>query len=217
MGDGFRAKSGNRDIHFRVALERLEAIEAHKNKEEMERQWHLKQALKEFHKPTEEELRKEARKKRHREQQSEYVRHLIDLDMTKRKLQKERYDTQDRKWIEKRNEKYEKERQYDVGECQIGYDKEKWALATLDMKEDEMYDQETVIQKYKELAVKYNPATNPDDKISEAIFGWVNEAYDFLSKKSNEGKFSITTTSDFNFSGPPLGFQKNKYFVNMRL
>ncbi len=186
------------------------------NEEKWKRQWELDQALEEFHEPTEEELRVEARKQRHWEQQLEYERHLMGLHIKERILQKERDDAQDRKWSEIRNKKFEKEQQYGVGEYQIGHDKEKWALATLDMKEDEMYDQETVIKKYNELRVKYNPATNPGDKISEAIFGWVDEAYNFLSKKSNEGEFSITTKSYLNFSGPPLGFQTNKYFVNVR-
>ena len=217
MGDGFRAKSGNRDIHFRFALEQIEAIEAQKKKEERERKWHLKQALKEFHEPTEEELIKEAKKRKHWEQQSAYERNLWQLDMKKMKLQKERDDAQDRKWREIRNKKAEKDQQYDVGECKVEFDKEKWALATLDIKENELYDQETVMNKYNELMVKYNAATNPDDEISKAICRWVNEAYKFLSEKSNKGGSSITTPSYFNFSGPPLGFQKNKYFVNMRL
>jgi len=140
----------------------------------------------------------------------------MELNIKERRLKKERDNAQNRNWREIRNKKFEKEQQYDVGECKVEYDKEKWALATLDMKEDEVYDQETVMKKYNELKVKYNPATNPDDEKSEAIFGWVNEAYKFLSEKSKEREFSITTPSDFNFSGPPLGFQKNKYFVNVR-
>ena len=184
--------------------------------EKWKRKRELDQALKEFHEPTEEELRVEARKRRHWEQQWEYERHLMELNIKERRLQKERDDAQDRKWAEIRNKKFEKEQRYGVGEYQIGRDKEKWALATLDMNENETYDQETVIKKYNELAVKYNPATNPDDEISKAIFGWVNEAYKFLSEKSNQGEFSITTPSYFNFSSPPLGFQKNKYFVNVR-
>ena len=216
MGDGFRAKSGNRDIHFRFALEQIEAIEAQKKKEERERQWHLKQALKKFHEPTEEELIKEAKKRKHWEEQSTYERNLWQLDMKKMKLQKERDDAQDRKWREIRNKKFEKEQQYDVGECKVEFDKEKWALATLDIKENELCDQETVMNKYNELMVKYNPARNPDDEISKAICRWVNEAYKFLSEKSNQREFSITTPSYFNFSSPPLGFQKNKYFVNVR-
>ena len=140
----------------------------------------------------------------------------MELNIKERRFKKERDDAQDRKWAEIRNKKFEKEQQYGVGEYQIGHDKEKWALATLDMNENETYDQETVIKKYNELAVKYNPATNPDDEISKAIFGWVNEAYKFLSEKSNQREFSITTPSYFNFSSPPLGFQKNKYFVNVR-
>ena len=184
--------------------------------EKWKRKRELDQALKEFHEPTEEELIVEARKRRRWEQQLEYERHLMELNIKEMILQKERDDTQDMKWAEIRNKKAEKDQQYDVGECKVEFDKEKWALATLDMNENETYDQETVIKKYNELAVKYNPATNPDDEISKAIFGWVNEAYKFLSEKSNQREFSITTPSDFNFSGPPLGFQKNKYFVNVR-
>jgi hypothetical protein len=225
MNSVFRGSKWKGDFHMATIEGRYDDFKTRKKKAEMrqkeqekiwEEQWHLNQALKS------EEERESDRKRllklqNHIQKQNQYDEYVRNLQRKEMRLQKERDDAQDRKWAEIRNKKFEKEQQYGVGEYQIGHDKEKWALATLDMKEDEMYDQETVIKKYKELAVKYNPATNPDDKISEAIFGWVNEAYDFLSPKSNEGEFSITTKSDFNFSGPPLGFQKNKYFVNMGL
>ena len=209
-----QAEAGRYDNH--QTRKKNAEMRREQEEEKWKRKRELDQALKEFDEPTEEELIVEARKRRRWEQQLEYERHLMELNIKEMRLQKERDDTQDMKWAEIRNKKFEKEQQYGVGEYQIGHDKEKWALATLDMNENETYDQETVIKKYNELAVKYNPATNPDDEISKAIFGWVNEAYKFLSEKSNQREFSITTPSYFNFSSPPLGFQKNKYFVNVR-
>jgi hypothetical protein len=209
-----QAEAGRYDNH--QTRKKNAEMRREQEEEKWKRKRELDQALEEFHEPTEEELIVEARKRRRWEQQLEYERHLMELNIKEMRLQKERDDTQDMKWAEIRNKKFEKEQQYGVGEYQIGHDKEKWALATLDMNENETYDQETVIKKYNELAVKYNPATNPDDEISKAIFGWVNEAYKFLSEKSNQREFSITTPSYFNFSSPPLGFQKNKYFVNVR-
>ena len=211
---GFHAEDGRYD-NYETRKKKAE-MRREENEEKWKREWEFDQALQEFHKPTAAERTVEARKQKYWEQQFEYQHHLMELHKKEMKSQKERDEAQEKKWREIRNKNFEKEQQYGVGECKKEYNKQQWALATLDIKENELCNQETVMNKYNKLMVKYNPATNPDDEISEAICRWVNEAYKFLSEKSNETEFSITTPSDFNFSGPPLGFQKNKYFVNVR-
>ena len=153
-------------MHLATTFERYDDFATRKGKAEMrqkeeeekwKRKWELDQALKEFHEPTEEYLRAEARKRRHWEQQLEYERHLMELHKKESKEQKERDEAQELRWKKRR------------------------------------MDEE---QRLAELEISKQERKNLQDMSSD---------------------ISIPIQSNFNFSGPPLGFQKNQYFVNMRL
>lgn len=55
---------------------------------------------------------------------------------------------------------------------------------------------------YKELAKKYHPDRNPDDKNLEARFKLITEAYEILCGEKNTGRHSILQSYSENVNRP---------------
>jgi hypothetical protein len=212
----FDTPEDRRKAHFQKLKEEAKKLQEEKNRV-LEEKVELELLLWKGRHQTEEDIALENKIQRHLQKQIQEENILRKIKQEEMELQKQSDEAQERKWAEKRKKIEEKKRQHDVGAYKEEFNMEGWALATLDMKENAQYDQETIIEKYEELALKYNPATNPGDIESEEIFQWVNTVYTSLSNICKDREFSITKTSNCNFSGPPLDFQKNKYFVNMLL
>jgi DnaJ-domain-containing protein 1 len=124
----------------------------------------------------------------------------------------------DPKAYENMNNEKEKKKQHDIGPCREDnnwYIMRNWALKTLNMEEKDMYNLQTIKTNFKRLAKKYHPDKNAGDIRSEEIFKWVTAANEWLSNGGMKKEISIPIESIFNFSGLPLGFQQNKYFVQL--
>jgi hypothetical protein len=117
----------------------------------------------------------------------------------------------------KMNKAKEKQRLYDIGPFPQGdehRDIRYWALQMLGI--NGFTDDVTakmIKEQYEILSLQYDPDKEEilTDTMCKDIYERINEAYNWLNKNC---PYLIHTESVFNFSGLPLGFQKNKYFVN---
>lgn len=80
-----------------------------------------------------------------------------------------------------------------------------------DLGVDKNASAEEIKKAYRNLAFKYHPDRNPDDKVAEEKFKAINEAYAVLSDETKRRNYDLTGSADYSQNQQQNSYQQYTY------